>query len=103
MTWREKVLGLMQQKNMTQKQLSERSGISESSISRYLHNDKRPRMDVVVNVAKALQVELSYLLDDEDTSDSAFNSIATAIARKGKELTVEEKTQLISLILGKDL
>lgn len=101
MTWREKVTALMKNNGITQKQLSKLSGISESSLSRYLHNDKRPRIDIIINIAKALRVEIEYLLDEQDKTDSAFNSIATAIARKGNKLTAEEKNQLISLILGK--
>ena len=97
MAQKDKVLSLMKEQKISQKQLSQLSGISESSISRYLHADKRPRMDVVVNMAKALHVETEYLLDDEDKATSAYNSIATAIARKGNELTQEEKNRLISV------
>lgn len=100
MEWKEKVTELMRQRNITQKQLSKLSGITESSISRYLHSDQRPRMDIVVNIAKALRVETEYFLDDTEKGESAYSSIATAIARKGNELTPEEKNQLISLILG---
>lgn len=100
MTWRDKVSKLMNERGINQKQLAQLSGINESSISRYLHSSQRPRIDIVVNIAKALHVETDYLLDDEDKSDSAYNSIATAIARKGNELTAEEKNQLIGLILG---
>ena len=57
MTWREKVSQLMNERNINQKQLSQLSGITESSISRYLHSSQRPRMDIVVNIAKALHVE----------------------------------------------
>ncbi|MDC7301425.1 helix-turn-helix domain-containing protein, partial [Agathobacter ruminis] len=46
----------MNERNINQKQLSQLSGINESSISRYLHSGQKPRMDVVVNIAKALQV-----------------------------------------------
>ena len=88
MGWKEKVKDLMNQRNINQKQLSQLSGITESSISRYLNSEQRPRMDIVVNIAKALKGE------------SAYASIATAIARKGNELTAEEKNQLIALILG---
>lgn len=98
--WREKVTNLMIERGINQKQLSQLSGITESSISRYLHSSQRPRMDVVVNIAKALHVETEYLLDDDEKSVSAYNSIATAIARKGKDLTAEEKNELIALILG---
>lgn len=100
MSWNEKVLKLMKEQNFSQKQLSQESGITESSLSRYLHSDKRPRMDIVVNVAKALHVETSFLLDENEKSESAYNYIATAVARKGNELTAEEKNRLIALILG---
>ena len=100
MKWNEKVLKLMEQKGVTQKALSKMSGIAESSISRYLHSDSAPRLDVIINFAKALDVETEYLLDEQDKSESAYTSIATAVARKGNELTAEEKNRLIALILG---
>lgn len=100
MKWNEKVLNLMEQKHITQKDLSQMSGIAESSISRYLHSETMPRLDVVINFAKALNIETKYLIDDDDKSESAYNSIATAVARKGSELTAEEKNKLIALILG---
>ena len=101
MSWRSKVNALMAERHMTQKQLAELSGITESSISRYLHNSKRPRIDIIVNIAKALNVETEYLLDEEEKCESAYNTVATAIARKGNELTAEEKNNLISLLIGK--
>ena len=101
MKWYEKVLILMDKNNITQKQLSQMTGIAESSISRYLHSEKMPRFDIVLNFAKALNVEASYFLEDKDNSESAYAYIATAVARKGNELTPEEKNKLISLILGK--
>ena len=100
MKWYEKVLKLMEQRGITQKELSKRSGIAESSISRYLHSEKMPRMDVVINFAKALEVDTEYLLDEKEKSESAYITIATAVARKGSELTAEERNRLIALILG---
>ncbi|SKA69163.1 Plasmid maintenance system antidote protein VapI, contains XRE-type HTH domain [Eubacterium uniforme] len=103
MSWKEKVLELMKQRNINQKQLAELSGITESSISRHLHSERRPRMDIVVNVAKALDVDIDYLLDEGEHLESAYTTISTAIARKGGELTAEEKNKLIALILGSDI
>ena len=100
MAWSQKVLDLMQARNLTQKELSQLSGISESSISRYLRSKKRPRLDIVVNVAKALNVSTSYLLDEDDKAVSAYTKISTAVARYGGQLTAEEKNRLIALILG---
>ncbi len=101
MAWNQRVIELMNQRNINQKQLSQLSGINESSISRYLHSGQKPRMDVVVNIAKALQVETDYLLDEGEHTESAFSTISTAIARKGGELTAEEKNQLIALLIGR--
>ena len=101
MSWKDKVNMLMSQRGITQKELSRLSGITESSISRYLHSNKRPRLDIVVNIAKALNVETNYLLDEEDKTVSAYNTISTAVAHYGNELTAEEKTKLIALILGR--
>lgn len=100
MKWNEKVLKLMKEKGLSQKQLAQECKIAESSVSRYLKADKRPRLDIVVNFAKALGVQPEYLLDDNDVKDDAFTLISTAIARKGNELTPEEKNKLIALIAG---
>ena len=100
MEWSQKVHELMKKKGVNQKQLSKLSGIAESSLSRYLKGDIVPRMDVIVNIAKALQVETDYFLDEDERGQSAYNAIATAIARKGDELSSEEKNKLIALLLG---
>ncbi len=100
MRWNEQVLDLMKQKGINQKQLATLSGITESSICRYLKSEKTPRMDIVVNVAKALQVETDYFLSEEDRGQTAFNVISAAIARKGNELSPDERNRLIALIAG---
>ena len=106
MSWQEKVKTLMLDRGINQKQLSQLSGITESSISRYLRSERRPRLDIVVNFAKAFGVSTEYLLDEGEDSEtsayetSAYETISTAIARKGGELTAEEKNELIALLLG---
>ena len=98
--WNKMVLDLMEKKGINQQQLAKMSGITASSICRYLKSDKTPRMDVVVNVAKALQVETDYFLSEEDKGQSAFNVISAAIARKGNDLTPDERNRLVALIVG---
>ena len=90
MNWNEMVSDLMKKKGVNQKQLSKLSGITESSISRYLKSDKTPRMDV----------ETDYFIKEEDKGQTAYNVISAAIARKGGELTPEEKNRLIALLIG---
>lgn len=102
MNWQSKVKKLMADRSINQKQLARLSGITESSVSRYLSSERRPRLDIVINFAKAFGVSTDYLLDeDEKSSESAFETVATAIARKGGDLTPEEKNELILLLLGR--
>ena len=101
MTWQVKVKQLMAAKGMNQKQLSQLSGITEASVSRYLKGERTVRLDIIVNFAKALSVTTEYLLnDDEETEIRPYTEIATAIARNGGSLTAEEKNSLIAMILG---
>ena len=101
MTWQEKVKELMKNQGINQKRLSQLSGLTEASISRYLKGERIARLDTIINFAKALNVTTEYLLnDDEETELKPYQEIATAIARNGNSLTAEEKNQLIALILG---
>ena len=101
MTWQEKVKQLMNNQGINQKKLSQLSGITEASISRYVKGERTARLDIIINFAKALNVTTEYLLnDDEETDLKPYQEIATAIARNGNALTAEEKNQLIALILG---
>ena len=91
----------MNNQGINQKKLSQLSGITEASISRYLKGERTARLDIIINFAKALNVTTEYLLnDDEETDLKPYQEIATAIARNGNALTAEEKNQLIALILG---
>ena len=91
----------MNERNINQKKLSELSGITESSVCRYLNGDRIPRIDVIVNFAKALEVDVEYLLDAGSVK-SPYESIKFVIARHGSELTKDEQNELVNLLLGKE-
>ncbi|MBR0137430.1 MAG: helix-turn-helix transcriptional regulator, partial [Erysipelotrichaceae bacterium] len=100
MRWNERVKELMKSKNINQKQLSEQSGITEASVSRYLNGERTPRIDIVSNFAKVFGVTVDEIIADEFTKMSTYDSIANAIARDGGQLTEAEKEKLISLLRG---
>ena len=101
MNWQEKTLKLMKERGWNQKMLAEKSGITEASLSRYLAGERNPRMDIIVNLAKAFNIRTDYLLEDDSVTNlTPYTEIATAIARKGSELSIDEKNELIRLILN---
>lgn len=92
MSWNDKVKELMKGQGLNQKKLAQKSGITEASVSRYLNGDRNARMDIIVNFAKALGVTTDYLLEEDvKVKKNSYTTIATAIARNGKNLTPKEK------------
>ena len=66
--FRERVIRILQEKKLSQAELSSLSGVTTPSLCRYLRGDIEPRIDIVRNIARALGVSEAYLLglDGED-------------------------------------
>ncbi len=89
---------LMSENHMTQKELSKITGISESSISRYLNGQLIPRVDVINSFAKTFNVDPSLFF--EKTDKNSFSELKTIITRNRENLTPQEKAELISILFG---
>lgn len=62
----EKIKKLRQLRGLTQKELAKRAGLSELSIVLYEKGNRRPRVDVIAKIAKALDVSVEYLLSEKE-------------------------------------
>ena len=60
-----KIKKLREKRQLTQKQLTELSGISESALRRYELGDRKPKKEVLENIATALRVRPEYLSTPE--------------------------------------
>lgn len=105
MTYR--IKEMLDEKNISQKQLSEITGITESAISHYIKGDRVPRGTNLVKIAKALGTTADDLLsgDKEMDKESDLVFAKSLIARNASQMTKEEKMEFISLLMdrgGKD-
>lgn len=100
--WCDKVKLIMEREGINQKELSRLSGITEASVSRYLSSGRTPRIDVIVNFAKALNVSVDELLSDNEHKKGLYEDLESRmlLARDGEKLTIEEQNKLIQLILS---
>ena len=98
----EKVQKIMNEHNLSQKQLSEMTHISEASLSRYISGRLEPRIDVVLSIAKALGVEPTELLSDfkQNNKKDVYQETLSIVARNKSQLTDEQKTQLVKVLFG---
>lgn len=58
----DKIRNLRTSKNMTQKELSDRLGVSKSIISSYESGARYPSFDVLIKLARVFHVSTDYLL-----------------------------------------
>lgn len=96
----ERIKALLNEKKMTQRQLAELSGVTESAISHYSKGDRIPSGVASVNIAYALSTTINYILGKDDLLD--FSSVKRILEQNKNEMTNEEKTELIELLFRKD-
>lgn len=76
--------GLIEEKDITQKELANAIDVTEVTISRYLSGDRSPRIDIVNRLAKYFNVSTDYLL----------NRDVETIAAHQEEYTEEELKEI---------
>ena len=91
----------LQKRGMTQKELANRIGVTESVISRYISGDREPKPDILANIATALHTTSDFLLGIENEE---FNHprIRRMIARNASSMTEQEKKELINALFGEE-
>ena len=96
----ERIKSLLKKKKMTQKQLAELSGVTESALSHYIKGDRIPSGVASVNVAYTLSTTVNYILGKEDILD--FSNIKRILEQNKSKMTNKEKAELIELLFMKD-
>jgi DNA-binding helix-turn-helix protein len=90
----------MRMLDMNALQLSERSGVSQSIISRLTNEKAFPSAGNLEKIAMALDTTGSYLLGDSETWERrSLDEIKNKVRGQLEELTVEEKAELAWFIL----
>ena len=67
MKFGEKLLSARLALNLSQTELAEKIGVTERSIYSYEQKGANPRRPVIMKLAEALNVSVTYLMDDEET------------------------------------
>ena len=92
---------LLSEQNMTQKELAQLTGMTESTISHYMKGDRVPRGVNLVKIAKALGTTTDYLLEIEENANEgdSFEIVKTLIARNASNFTEAEKIELVGILV----
>lgn len=66
MTVAENIKRIRKEKNLTQKQLGEKCGMSESTLRQYEIGYRNPKLETIARIAAALEVNVFELMDKKD-------------------------------------
>lgn len=94
-----KLLAQMKQQKVTQKELAERIGTTEATLSRYVSGDREPKAEVLANIATALHTTSDYLLGIE-SDDFSLPKVERLLARNASKLSDADKKKLINALFG---
>lgn len=97
----EKILNLLDEMNMSQKQLADLINTSEPNLSRYISGERHISTDMLANIATALHTTTDFLLGiSEDKDDFEYKDVERILARKSETMTREEKKRLLDILFG---
>lgn len=96
----DRILTLLKKSGYSQKQLALMCGVTEAAMCRYIKNEREPKIEVVANIATALNTTVEYLISGEKNEPS-FEDIYKLVARSTIPMTPDEKIKLIQLLTEK--
>lgn len=92
-----KLKELIVELGITQREFSQRLGIFDSAMSRYIKGERTPRVDLLWKISKTFNVPLSYF-DKGIKKQDYMPSIKNMVARKGKDLSQKVRLELIKIL-----
>lgn len=90
----EKIFELLKQKDMSQKEFSERTGISQSTISDWKRKKTNPAADKILKICEVLQVSPSELLEEDEIEANKKRSGDYVLFSKDERFLVESYRKL---------
>ncbi|MCR4746795.1 MAG: helix-turn-helix domain-containing protein [Lachnospiraceae bacterium] len=101
MTIGNRILELLEERNMSQRELAEKVGVTEVSMSRYINSRRIPRAAVLSNIAKVFHVSTDYLLGIEkpESREEGYIELKSTLMQNLPKLTWKQKKNLIHAIL----
>lgn len=64
--FKKRLQSLLDEKGLNQKELAKLSGVTEVTISRYMNDNRKPRIEIASKIATVLDTTTDYLLGNSD-------------------------------------
>lgn len=96
-----KISELCKQQGIKQKELAEKVGVTQVSMSRYVTGERVPRLNTLKEIAKILKTTPEYLMDCESNEDTeqVYYRARRIVICNSKNWTMKQKAELINTLL----
>lgn len=101
MEFNERLANLLSESGMSQRELAKEINIDEAALSKYVSGVRKPRMDILVNIARVLSVSVEYLATGSDRNED-FNTVKNLVCRNISTMTDAQKIELMEVIFKKE-
>lgn len=101
MTTGQLIANLLDEKDITQRDLAKLVGVTEVTISRYINGSRQPKSDILFRIAKALNVPADYFDINAQSSYSYSNSNTETnekLITRFDSLDVFQQNQILQIV-----
>ena len=98
----DRVKSLLKGKHISHKDFASMIGGTESALSRYINNEREPKIETIANMATALGTTVDYLTTGIK-SETDFDEIYRLVARSSYKLSESQKMKIIEAVMSNKL
>ena len=100
-TFESRIRFLLKRENMSQKELAECIGVTESALSRYIAGQRATPLEVVTEMATALRTSSDFILGRslDASGEESFDEFQRLVARNISRFSNEQKSKIIQSVL----
>lgn len=92
----ENLASTLKARNMSQRDLARRAGITEAAVSRYVKGLRQPRAMTTQRIAAALDVPITSLLDTTgDMPESLLAKAVSTVCVQSVQLSAEQRASIL--------
>ena len=95
-----KIQELLDEKHLSRKEFSDRTGITEAALSRYITGQREPKSVTLSIIARELEVSMDELLGTPCDNAGKLEDAIRLVARSASNISPEEKKRLIDALIG---
>lgn len=99
----ERILNLRKKQNLSQKELAEKVGITEASLSRYENNLREPKAEIIAKISEILGCSTDYLLGLSNNTEAYTPKSSTNINKTRYKTYEEIESTMIDKLIKENI